>query len=141
MAVSGAQISYDPRWIKKHIGGRAHEHPALPPLWGLKPGELDTPKAKKVFEQVAPINFLTADDPPVWAVYREPFGELPADAKPGVGIHHPNFGVELKKAMDALGIECTVKHSTDYAGGEVNVWPRDGMDEDIAAFFVRHFRD
>lgn len=110
------------------------------PFWGLKPNELDTPKAHKVFEQVAPINFLTADDPPVWAIYREPFGALPADAKPGDGIHHPNFGIELKKAMDALGIECTIKHSTDYPSGKVNVWPRDQMDDDIAAFFIRHFQ-
>src|SRR5262245_17494699 len=27
--VLGAQSSYDPRWIQKTIGGKAHEHPAL----------------------------------------------------------------------------------------------------------------
>ena len=139
MAVSGAQISYDPRWIQKYVGGRAHEHPALPPLWGLAEDALDSPKAREVFHDVSPINYLTADDPPVWVVYREPFGDLPADARPGQGIHHPRFGKELKKAMDALGIECTVKHSTDYPGGKVDVWPRDRMDEDIVAFFLRHF--
>jgi hypothetical protein len=139
MAVSGAQISYDPRWIKQHVGGRAHEHPALPPLWGLAADELDSPEAKKIFHDVSPINYLTAGDPPVWVIYREPFGDLPADAKPGDGIHHPRFGKELKKQMDALGIECIVKHSTDYPGGKVNVWPRDEIDAGIAAFFARHF--
>ncbi len=139
MAVSGAQISYDPRWIKKHIGGRAHEHPALPPLWGVSSDELESPSAHRVFHDVSPINYLTADDPAVWAVYREPFGELPSDAKPGQGIHHPRFGKELKKRMDALRIECVVKHSTDYPGGKMNVWPRAQMDDDISAFFIRHF--
>jgi hypothetical protein len=139
MAVSGAQISYDPRWIEKHIGGRAHEHPALPPLWGVADDGMDSPKARQVFHDVSPINYLTADDPPVWVVYREPFGDLPANAKPGQGIHHPRFGKELKKQMDALGIECIVKHSTDYPGGKVDVWPREQMDDDIAAFFLRQF--
>ncbi len=139
MAVSGAQISYDPRWIKQHVGGRADEHPALPPFWGLTTAEMDSPRASKIFHDVSPISYLTADDPPVWAIYREPASGLPPDAKPGDGIHHPRFGKELKKKMDALGIECIVKHATDYAGGKVNVWPRDQMDADIAAFFVRHF--
>ena len=34
VACTGAQTSYDPHWIKKHVGGQAHLHPALPPpLW------------------------------------------------------------------------------------------------------------
>ena len=135
MAVTGAQISYDPRWIQKHVGGRAHEHPALMPLWGVTASEMDSPKAHKVFHDVSPINYLTADDPPVWAIYREPFGDLPADAKPGDGIHHPRFGEQLKKQMDALGVKCVVKHSTEYAGGKDNVWPSDQIDSDIASFF------
>ena len=89
---------------------------------------------------VSPINYLTADDPPVWVVYREPFGDLPADAKPGQGIHHPRFGTELKMRMESLGIDCIVKHSTDYPGGKVDVWPRDQIDHDIAAFFHKQFK-
>ena len=58
MAVSGAQISYDPSWIKKHVGGRAHEHPALPLLWGLAPNETHTPEAHQIFYDVSPINYL-----------------------------------------------------------------------------------
>jgi acetyl esterase/lipase len=139
MAVSGAQISYDPRWISKHIGGRAHEHPALPPLWGVGPDEMETPRAHKIFHDVSPINYLSADDPPVWVIYREPDGDLPPDARPGQGIHHPRFGQQLKQHMSKVGIECIVKHSTDYPGGKVDVWPRDEMDDDIVAFFQRQF--
>ena len=35
MGVVGAQTSYDPRFIKQLIGGRAHEHVALKPLFGV----------------------------------------------------------------------------------------------------------
>ena len=35
VGVDGAQTSYDPRFIKALIGGRAHEHPALPLFYGI----------------------------------------------------------------------------------------------------------
>src|SRR5262249_1448254 len=35
LGVDGAQTSYDPRFIKKLIGGRAHENTALAPFFGL----------------------------------------------------------------------------------------------------------
>jgi hypothetical protein len=41
----GAQTSYDPRFNRELIDGRAHEHPALAAFYGLKDGEGDTPRA------------------------------------------------------------------------------------------------
>ncbi len=35
LGVDGAQTSYDPRFIKRVIGGRAHEHSALKSFFGL----------------------------------------------------------------------------------------------------------
>jgi acetyl esterase len=116
MAVNGAQSSYDPRWIKEKIGGRAHEHPALMPFYGLKKDELDSPKAHKLYEQASPITYVSADDPPVWMFYNEPAGPLPADAAPGQGIHHPKFGEALKEKLDPLKIECILRHADDYKG-------------------------
>jgi acetyl esterase/lipase len=113
MVVFGAQSTYDPREIKRLIGGRAHEHPALEGFYGLKPDELETEKAFKLYEQAAPINYLSAGDPPVYAFYNEPRGPLPADARPGQGIHHINFGTHLKEKMDALGIECIIRHADE----------------------------
>jgi acetyl esterase len=113
--VTGAQSTYDPRVIQKIVGGRAHEHPALEGFYGLKRDELDTPKAHKLYEAAAPINYLTRDDPPVHAFYNEPRGPLPADAKPGQGIHHINFGLYLKEKMDALKIECIIRHRDDVS--------------------------
>jgi acetyl esterase len=133
MAVMGAQSSYDPRFIKEHIGGRAHEHSALPRLYGLKPDELDTPKAYKMYEEASAINFLTADDPPVYLFYSEPKGPLPANAAPGQGIHHPNFGVVLKEKMDALKIECILRHSDDLAGK-----PGANAQQEAVEFFKKH---
>jgi len=113
MVVFGAQSSYDPRFIKKLIGGRAHEHVALPGFYGLKPEEFETEKAYKLFEAAAPINYLSAGDPPVYALYTEARGPLPADAKPGAGIHHINFGNYLKEKMDPLHIECIIRHGDE----------------------------
>jgi len=134
--VFGAQSSYDPRFIKKVIGGRAHEHPALLPFYGLKPGEEDSPKAHKLYEQASPINYVSADDPPVFLFYTEGKGPLPEKARPGQGIHHPNFGVELKKKLDPLKIECVLRHLDDYKG-KGN--PQEAVHREMVAFFQKHF--
>jgi acetyl esterase len=136
-AVLGAQASYDPRWIEKHVGGRAHEHPALLPFYGLKADEVDTPKAHKLYEEAAPINFVTKDDPPVYLFYSEPKGPLPADAAPGQGIHHPNFGAALREKLDPLKVECVVRHSDDYKG-KAN--PGAERNKEMVAFFVKHLK-
>ena len=52
------------------------------------------------------------------------------DAKPGVGIHHINFGLRLKEKMDKLGIECVVRHADE--GAKVN--------EEMVDFFVKKLR-
>ncbi len=131
-AVLGAQPSYDPRWIKEKIGGKAHEHAALAPFYGLKVSELDTPKAHKLYEEASPINFVSKDDPPVFLSYNEPKGPLPADAKPGQGIHHPNFGVALKEKLDPLKVECVLLRSDDFKG-------KSGANlvKDMVEFFVK----
>lgn len=114
-AVTGAQCSYDPRWIKEHIGGRAHEHPALLPFYGLKADELETEKAYALFAEASPLTHLTKDDPPVWMVYGG--NDKPSD-RPGAGIHSEKFGYELKAAMEKLGLACEVviQGSGDVAG-------------------------
>jgi BD-FAE protein len=112
MVVFGAQSTYDPRVIKTLVGGRAHEHPALPGFYGLKPEEFETEKAYKLYEAASAINYLTKDDPPVYAHYNEA-RVLPANPKEGQGIHSIKFGTYLKEKMDALGIECIVRHDDE----------------------------
>jgi len=134
MAVLGAQSTYDLRLIKEWVGEAAARHPAFEGFYGITTDEWDTPKAHNLYEEASAINYLTADDPPVFLYYSEPYGPLPANAKPGAGIHHPNFGTKLREKMDALRIECIMKHKDDY--------DRDGgnMNEDMVKFFVKYLK-
>jgi hypothetical protein len=142
--VFGAQSTYDPRFIRRVIGGRAYELPPLATFYGITLDELDTPKAYVLYEDAAPITHVSSDDPPVIMYYTEPKADLtpgpntgpnlyypdfgkPLEGfdKPGWGIHHPKFGVALKEVLDPMGIECVLIHRDDYpdgtnAGSEVN---------------------
>ena len=153
--VYGAQSSYDPRWVRDVVGGRAYEHPALPIFYGLKLEELDTPKAYALYEQAGAINYLSKDDPPVIMFYGEPKGplksgpntslrvyydgfgkDIPGEDKPGQGIHHIKFGYALKEKMDSLGIECLVRHADDYqARGNGD----NGANAEFVEFLKKHF--
>ena len=137
LGVDGAQTSYDPRFIKSLIGGRAHEHPALRWFYGIKSeAEVDSPRAQRLFEEASPINYVTSDDPPVIMFYAEPDAPLPPDAKAGQGIHHPRFGWALKSKLDPLGVECLVRHWADYPKQDD---PVDDMCRDMTRFFERRF--
>ncbi len=158
-AVIGAQSSYDPRWIRENIGGRAYEHQALTQFYGITQEELDTPKSYKLYEEASAINYLTADDPPVFMVYNEPKEKLPpgpntgptlnypdfgkritGQPQPGAGIHHPRFGYLLKEKMDALKIECIVRHTDDYKSKDPKGDALNSADEEMVAFLVNRLK-
>ncbi|HEX4149233.1 MAG TPA: alpha/beta hydrolase, partial [Pirellulales bacterium] len=104
----GGQPTYDPIKIRELIGGRAWEHPSIFKVFGLHGADEalhPTPEKQKLYDESSAIYWLTKDDPPVFMVYNEADGPLPTNAKPGQGIHHPNFGRMLKKRLDELGIE------------------------------------
>lgn len=128
MAVFGAQSTYDPFTIKEWVGEAAAKHPALEGFYGLTPDKYDTPVAREMFKKAAAITYLTKDDPPVYAFYNEPRGPLPANAKPGTGIHHINFGLKLKEQMDKLGIECTIRHADEKTNSA----------QETNDFFIKH---
>jgi acetyl esterase len=128
--VSGAQPTYDPREIRRLAGEAAARHRALGVMFGLQPGTAGSTQAHRLYAETAPITHLTADDPPVFAYYSEARSPVPADARDGTGIHHPNLGLFLKQRMDALKVECVLRHKDE--GGNV-----------VAAqmeFLLRHFR-
>jgi acetyl esterase len=128
MAVFGAQSTYDPFTITEWVGEAAARHPALEGFYGLKWDQYDTPAAREMFKKAAAITYLSAGDPPVYAFYSEPRGPLPADAKPGQGIHHINFGIKLKEQMDKLDIECTIRHADE----------KTNANQETVDFFVKH---
>ena len=125
-----AQCTYDPREIKKIVPGNAYDVAPLKLLQGLPetfnwdkdPIDADLDARLR---DVSPITHLTRDDPPVWVMH-----SAAADV-PG-NIHNANFGRHLKKAMDALGIECIHKMNTDFAA------PQERVDA-MMAFLKRHF--
>ncbi len=127
----GGQTTYDPRVIREWVGGRAHEHPSIYLCYGIKNlDEIDDASRVPLYDEVSAIKHLTADDPPVIMFYNEPNGPLPADAKPGQGIHHPVFGLKLKEAMDRLGIEAVYHHQDEFKGNPQS---------ELLDFFRRHF--
>ncbi|MFQ5810760.1 MAG: alpha/beta hydrolase fold domain-containing protein [Armatimonadota bacterium] len=130
------QCSYDPRFIKQHIGGSGELHDALVSFYALAPEELDTPKAHTLYDEAAAITYLTADDPPVFLFYTFAMTDVPmaADADPGHVIHHPQFGVVLKERMEGLGIECVLRLAEDYDCAPEELGQR-GF-RDAARFFV-----
>jgi acetyl esterase/lipase len=118
----GGQGTYDPIQIKELIGGRAWEHPSIFKVYGVTTAEEalnPTPERRKLYDESSAITHLTKDDPPLYMVYNEADGPLPADARPGQGIHHPNFGRQLKKKMDGLGIENVFVYVPDAKGRNV----------------------
>lgn len=105
-----AQPSYDPRFVRRHVGGNEISHSALPAFYGLSREQFDTPQAHALFEAAAAINYLTADDPPAFLFYGEaPPAPLPADASENDVIHHQQLGFVLEEKMRALGIRCEVR--------------------------------
>lgn len=115
----GGQGTYDPIKIKELVGGRAWEHPSIFKVYGVKTAEeaLNPSNEKqKLYDESSAITHLTADDPPLYMVYSEPDIVPPSDSPPGKFIHHPNFGKQLKAAMDKLKIENVYVH-TDQAPG------------------------
>lgn len=104
------QTSYDPRFILQLVGGKAHLHPALAQLFGVPVDiwpALDAEAARRV-EDGAAINFLTQDAPPVFALYAIENRPTTDEDDYSFGIHHPAFGFDLKRRMEALGCECAV---------------------------------
>jgi acetyl esterase/lipase len=139
LGADGAQTSYDPRFIKRLIGGRAHEHPALAAFYGITTNAgLEAPETLERYAGASPINHVSPGDPPAILFYSEPDATLPADAGPGQGIHHPRFGRALKQKLDPLGIECILRHRDDFPKGDDY---HEDMFREMTGFFARHFRE
>ena len=129
IAVSNGQCSYDHRF-NESIGLPGFEkHPFFLPFYGIKADEIDSPKQKRLARDAAAITHLTKGDAPALLDYNVPNEPVTEKTSLGAIVHHPTFGVVLKKKMDALGIECVVQ------------WPGHPKDGRISAFdFIRkHF--
>jgi len=118
VALKNAQCSYDPRFVEQMGAARPNleRHQFFGAFYGLKPDEYDTPRAYRLYEEAAPINYLTTDDPPVMLTYGFPLEPITPATDIGVIIHNPLFGVRLKERMDKLHLTCIVSYGG--AGGK-----------------------
>lgn len=140
VAVVDAQSTYDPRVIKQIIGGSGELFKPLLAFYGLEPDEVDSDRAHQLYEAASPINYATADDPPVWMHYREAKGRLPDNAGSAQGSHHPNFGYSLKEKLDKLGVGCIVRHASEYPGRRTPIRAAErGTSGEMVDFFKRQF--
>ena len=122
------QTSYDPRFIRKTVGGRAHLASGSPALFGVPdeswPGLKGTAMPElsesviRLVEDASPVNFLDSTAPPVLTIYSLP-RRPPTDSDDAIEmIHHPRFGEDLKLRMDDLGLNCTIIVDGDLLGGD-----------------------
>jgi acetyl esterase len=131
VAVDNGQSSYDPRFAEK-IGiprPNFERHNFFLPFYGITREEIETPKAYERYEKMAPITYLTQDDPPALLRYSFANEEVTATSDLGLVVHHPKFGIALKEQMDKLGIECIV----EFKGQS------DAKRASTVEFFRKHF--
>lgn len=131
IAVFSAQTTLVPEIVGPRVGAATLKHSFYTGrFFGLKPAEMTTEKARKLTREASPLEYLTKDDPPVWAMYSVAQKPQTDATTVSDAIHHPNFGVVLKEEMDKLKIECRLRHKDD--GRTVN--------DDLIAFFIKHFK-
>jgi acetyl esterase/lipase len=110
----------DPKWINKNMGGPPSVHSSFPKLFGAEVTDFERPAVQRRVKQASPWEHVSANDPPTLLVYLRPFDPdeipLPEDASQGLLIHHPYFGVELKKRLDAVNVESEFHAGSDPRG-------------------------
>ncbi len=93
------------------VGEHAKVHPATFPLFGITTvEECSSPEIQRLMAEASPIELLTPDDPPVFMNYGLPNTPLGPESTPKEQVHHPLFGIRLKVAMDALGVEAVLRY-------------------------------
>jgi acetyl esterase len=112
VAVTNGQSSYDPVFAQSIGIPRPNfdRHPFFLPFYGIEEQEIDTPAAYAKYREMAPITFLTAGDAPVWMDYNRQNIPVTAESDVQLVVHHPLLGIELKRQMDALRIECIIQY-------------------------------
>jgi acetyl esterase/lipase len=121
VAVSNGQSSYDPRFAEK-IGlprPNFERHSFFLPFYNITKDEIDTPRAYKLYEEAAPITYLSKDDPPALLTYSLADEPVTNQSNLNLVVHHPRFGIALKEQMDELGIECVVIYRDKATGQPV----------------------
>ena len=141
VVVSNGQSSYDPRFAEQ-IGlprPNFERHSFFLPFYAITPDQIDTPAAHRRYEEMAPITYLTKDDPPALLHYSFANEDVTNESNLGLVVHHPKFGIALKERMDKLGIECVVQYRDDEAGRTVRHGEEDARPVNSVEFIREQF--
>ncbi len=82
MVIRQGQCSYDPRLFLELGLDAAVQHPFIESFYDLPRDRLDTPEAHAAFDVSAPITYLKAGAPPVYAYYLGTMDPVPASPAP-----------------------------------------------------------
>lgn len=106
-SAGSGQTSIDPKVIEPWLGPKVLDHLMI----ANAVGEPNSAEALKnygkhaaLYREFSPINHVSAGDPPLFMSYSADMSLPSKDA--GHGIHHPVYGVKMKEACDAAGVEC-----------------------------------
>ncbi len=106
-AVTGGQTSIDPKVIEPWLGPNVLKHLMIANAVGepdIAAALANYEKHAEHYREFSSINHVSEGDPALFMTYN-PDMTLPSkDA--GHGIHHPVYGVKMKEACDAAGVEC-----------------------------------
>ena len=124
---AGGQTSIDPKVIEPWLGPNVLKHRMINMAVGEQTIEgalANYAKHRDLYLEFSPYNHLTADDPPLLMTYGNNM-TLPSE-NAGHGIHHPVYGVKMKKKADRVGQETHlliegVSESDKYASPETFV--------------------
>ncbi len=128
-SVSGAQVSYDPRFWREVGLAKGLQHPSFKLMYGVAADEpFNDPKKIAIAEACAPIVHVSKGDPLVYFRYGVS-DQLNDKTSLGAVVHHPRHGKIYKKKMDTLGIEC---HLVYPGGSEAKL--------SSEQFFIKHLQ-
>lgn len=106
-AVSGGQVSIDPRVIEGWLGPNVLKHRMINMAVGeptIEGALKNYKKHESLYKEFSPYNHLDKKDPPLFMTYGNNM-KLPSE-NAAHGIHHPVYGVKMKEKADRVGHEC-----------------------------------
>ena len=111
-ATTNGQSTYDMRDFRKWFGvPDLYPDDALFAFYNVTDAtSFDSPRARKLAWDAAPIHHLTKDDPPVYMMYSRENTPVTQETQSSIWVHHPLLGLKLKEAMQKFDLECTVVH-------------------------------
>jgi len=130
-AVIGAQTTLDPQQMKEwtpnsKYGGHAFGITGFPQFLANRE------KILPWITEYSPYALVTADDPPVYLIYRRPPKVGQATSDP---THTSNFGVKLQEHCVATGVRCELVYPGAPDGKQVNITD-DGVNEFTTAYLI-----